>query len=115
MTFILSLPYAALTTAPSPHKPQPILSLDTQLSNIRVPVLSAPSLRESHAVPIMIAARQSAHKTDDAGMMNAWSNAFGLAVGAEVQRGVGGHVAPAVGGAERLAQRLGDPVAGAFG
>jgi tripartite-type tricarboxylate transporter receptor subunit TctC len=30
----------------------------------------------------MIAARQSAHKTDDAGMMNAWSNAYGLALGA---------------------------------
>jgi tripartite-type tricarboxylate transporter receptor subunit TctC len=41
----------------------------------------------------MIAARQSAHKTDDAGMMNAWSNAYGLALGAVLAASAGPSVA----------------------
>src|SRR2546430_6347377 len=41
----------------------------------------------------MIAARQPAHKTDGAGMMNAWSNAYGLALGAVLAASAGPSVA----------------------
>src|SRR5262245_21678105 len=59
----------------------------------RFPGRLAPSLRRRKAVPIMIAARPSAHKTDDAGMMNAWSNAYGMALGATLAVSAGPSVA----------------------